>query len=50
MFKIAIVGAGPAGVSAASRLLKATANKESGSKTHLNFFKLFLEFFFVQNV
>ena len=32
MFKIAIVGAGPAGVSAASRLLKATANKESGSK------------------
>jgi len=27
MFKIAIIGAGPAGVSAASRLLKATANK-----------------------
>ncbi|CBY32583.1 unnamed protein product [Oikopleura dioica] len=33
MFKIAIVGAGPAGVSAASRLLKATANK-----FHVNLF------------
>ena len=31
MFKIAIVGAGPAGVSAAARLLKSTANKDRGS-------------------